>query len=81
MEGMPKMYEHWNDANPGLTGRIFPFIGAPRSPQSRSSGSIAVGSSNFSFIFDERQQSAKKTTIASVENDGQEGLQEDWMSW
>lgn len=27
MQGMPKIFEHWNDVNPGLGGPIFDFIG------------------------------------------------------
>ena len=27
MEGMPSIFEHWVDDNPGLGGPIFPFIG------------------------------------------------------
>jgi hypothetical protein len=27
MNGMPSIFEHWNDVNPGLSGQIFDFIG------------------------------------------------------
>ncbi len=28
MQGMPKIFEHWIDVNPALTGPVFPFIGS-----------------------------------------------------
>jgi hypothetical protein len=28
MQGMPKIFEHWIDVNPGLSGPVFPFIGS-----------------------------------------------------
>jgi hypothetical protein len=28
MQGMPKIFEHWIDANPDLAGPVFPFIGS-----------------------------------------------------
>jgi hypothetical protein len=28
MQGMPKLFEHWIDVNPSLTGPVFPFIGS-----------------------------------------------------
>ena len=36
MQGMPNIFEHWNDVNPGVTGPVFDFIGSLSTLQSFS---------------------------------------------